>query len=205
MIARYLALCAALIVPGLAAASVAGHPLPAPSKYATSNYAVAFDVPRSTTYCPLPKDWVGSDHGTTIFLTPPKLCGGAGYPSSSRGFEPARTPRIEVYYGYTDSVSEPAPCHLAGHARLFEREEALCSDKQDGLAILTVHGNYDADEPAEIQLSLVASAQDQPRYAKAFLALVASVHACKASWPDSRNPKKVSFIGHGPPCDAKWF
>jgi hypothetical protein len=200
-----LALFAALLPSSIAHASAAVRPLPTPPKYASANYAVAFDVPRNTTYCPLPADWVGSDHGTTIFLTPPKLCGGAGYPSSARGFEPARTPRIEVFYAYEVEDSAPDPCRVAGHARLLGRREALCLSEQDGLETFTAGGTYKADETVQIYLSLVAPAKDRQRYMKPFLALVASVHACRSTWTGSRAPKKSWSTGHGPPCDAKWF
>jgi hypothetical protein len=204
MIVRRLVFLATLMMSGVACASPDVRPLPAPPKYASPNYTLAFDVPRGMTYCPLSKDWVGSDHGTVIFFTPPARCGGAGYPSSSRGFEPEQTPRIEVFYGY-DAGNELEPCRLAGHARLFGREEALCSKEQHGLTVLTVHGDYKADVAAEVYLTLVAPAKDEPRYIKTFLALVASVHTCKAVWTDDGKPKKTSSIGHGPPCDAQWF
>ena len=205
MIFRSLVFSAALMMSGAAAAATpAVRPLPTPPKFASDVYAITFDVPRNTTYCPVPSHWQGSDHGTIIFLAPSKSCGGVGYPSSGRGFEPAQTPRIEVYYGY-DAGSELEPCRLAGHARLFEREEALCSNEQHGLAVLTVHGDYKADIVAEVYLTLVAPAKDEPRYIKTFLALVASVHTCKAVWTDDGKPKKTSSIGHGPPCDAPWF
>jgi hypothetical protein len=205
MIVRRLVFFAALTMSGVACASPDVRPLPAPPKYASPNYAIAFDVPRDTTYCPLPRNWVGSDHGTTIFFTPPKLCGGAGYPSSARGFEPAQTPRIEIYYQYDLGETEQGPCRAAGSARLLGHQEALCRSQSDGLETLTIHGTYKADIAAEVYLTLVAPAKDEPRYIKPFLALVASVHTCKAVWTDDGKPKKTSSIGHGPLCDAQWF
>ena len=74
--------------------------LVAPPVYVSPNYNLSFRSPPGAYYCPLPKGWVGSDHGTILFLQRPARCGGAGYPSSSRGFEPAGLSRIDVYYGY---------------------------------------------------------------------------------------------------------
>jgi hypothetical protein len=201
---RPLVLSALLTISTAAGAAPDARPLPTPPKYTTPNYAITFDVPRNTTYCPLPKGWIGSDHGTTIFLAPPKLCGGAGYPSSGRGFEPAQTPRIEVYYGYVDDFA-PEPCLVAGHARLFGRQQALCRSERDGMEVLTAHGYYETDTAAEVYLSLAVPAKDEPQYMRAFLELVASVRTCRPAWSDDGKPISTSHIGDGSPCAGGWF
>src|SRR5271156_6676533 len=94
------------IAPILAAVAVSA-PTPAPSLYVTENYALTFRTPPHTTICALPDSWVGSDHGTVIFLAPPRSCGRPGFPSSSRGFR-GNVPRIEVYYAYRVEET-PAP------------------------------------------------------------------------------------------------
>jgi hypothetical protein len=73
-------------------------PQPAPRLYVTSNYGLIAKIPNGLTYCRLPEGWVGSDHGTVLFLKPPSGCiPSHSYPSSSRPtteFAPA----IDLYY-----------------------------------------------------------------------------------------------------------
>jgi hypothetical protein len=67
--------------------TLSAHPLPVPALYVTKNYGLMVRVPPRRTYCPLPADWVGSDHGTTVFLVPPADCAAtAGYPSTARSW-----------------------------------------------------------------------------------------------------------------------
>ena len=52
------------------------------------NYGVRMAVPLGPFYCPLPPDWIGSDHGTTLLLSRRAGCGDS----------PSRS--IELYYGH---------------------------------------------------------------------------------------------------------
>ena len=86
-----------LVLPALARDRRPPRPVksePAIGDFTSVNYPMTFKAPASAFFCPLSPDWVGSDHGTTVFLARPKACYGAGYPSSSRGFEPGDFPRI---------------------------------------------------------------------------------------------------------------
>jgi hypothetical protein len=69
-------------------AAVATKPLPAPRLYVTGNHGVHVVVPGGLTYCPLPEGWVGSDHGTTLFLVAPGDCEAGG------------TPAISIFYAF---------------------------------------------------------------------------------------------------------
>ena len=184
-------------------------PLPAKRNYATGNYGLTFRPPEHAMYCPLPKGWVGSDHGTVIFLEPPRACYGAGFPSSSRGFEPADTPRIEVYYGYFlgEDEEKTAQCKSTGTATLFGKKTNLCRDMWHGLATISVSGRYIADLPAELSATLVAKPGDLSRYMPQFTALVASIRTCSEKWTGGgADGTKTFVIGQGPPCPAGgWF
>ena len=69
----------------LAAATVlVSAPIPTPPIFVTPVYALTFRSPSATTICALPVDWTGSDHGTVMFLLPPKQCGGARFPLRER-------------------------------------------------------------------------------------------------------------------------
>jgi hypothetical protein len=102
----------------LALAAALAVPVAAPPVFVGGDYALTFQTPRKTTICALPSDWVGSNHGTVIFLRPPKRCGGVGYPSSSRGFSDD-VPRIEVFYAYWlgDPGTGPPPAAAPSAAR----------------------------------------------------------------------------------------
>ena len=117
------------------------QPRPAPPTYVSVIYGLTFPSPPGTTYCPLPDGWIGSDHGTILFLEPPTGCGDAGYPSSARGFVSRRTPRIQLYYGYVvrdDPVGQRCPgppvMEFLGRAR------PLCRSHDDGMVEVTVSG-----------------------------------------------------------------
>src|SRR5580692_1775741 len=71
---------------------------PAPALFVSQQYGLVADIPRGLTYCPLPTDRSGSDHGTQIYLVPPDRCGEPrGYSSSVR--RPASfVPSIEIFY-----------------------------------------------------------------------------------------------------------
>jgi hypothetical protein len=69
-------------------AAVATEPRPAPRLYVTGNHGVRVQVPDGLYYCPLPEGWVGSDHGTTLFLVAPGDCEAGG------------TPAISIFYAF---------------------------------------------------------------------------------------------------------
>jgi hypothetical protein len=218
-----LALAIILLIGGFNGASAADKkppptkPLPVPPAFATGEYGLTFRTPPGAIYCPLPADWEGSDHGTTIFLSPPRSCGGAGFPSSARGFEPDNTPRIDVYYQYWMGEDEPKPppCHSAGRAQLFSKNVALCREDHDGMATLTVQGLYDGGPGGppdvrmtdEVVITLVAAPRDIARYTDTLVTLAASVRPCSELWYTSESKKKSFVVGSGPRCpkDATWF
>ena len=187
-----------------AAAPVTVPPKPAPPVFETTIYGLTLLTPKGSAYCPLPGDWVGSDHGTTMFLAPPRFCAGTGYPSSSRGFEPGATPRIEVYYGY--DMGTPVPkCHADGTARLFGRQVTLCRDQTEGMTVLTAHGGYTADMAAEADITLITTAARLPQDRQVFAGLLASVRTCSSMQYGSNN--KPFELGTGQPCpkNGEWF
>jgi len=181
-------------------------PLPAIGDFSTGNYDLTFKPPEHAMYCPLPDGWTGSDHGTIVFLEPPRLCYGAGYPSSGRGFEPAQTARIEIYYGYSfgDDGAKPPACKAAGVVMLFGKKTLLCRDAWRGLATLSASGQYEADSPAEFSATLVAKPTDLNRYLPEFAKLIASVRPCSTKFKGS--DRKTFVVGHGSACPpGQWF
>jgi len=183
------------------------RPLPTKGDYATGNYGLTFVPPDQANYCPLPNDWVGSDHGTVVFLEPPRNCYGAGYPSSARGFEPADVPRIEIFYGYDLSEDEDEakshPCKMMGTATLFGKKTNLCRGKWKRMATANVEGKYMADEPAMLSATLVAKRSDLIRYLPQFIALVASIRTCSEEWKiEGADGGKTFIIGQGPRCPS---
>jgi hypothetical protein len=175
----------------------------------SAQYGLTFDAPNSGFYCALPADWSGSDHGTVIFLAPPKRCDGAGYPSSGREFN-GNPPRVEVFYAYDvaddDVGSKPPPCKTIGHVRFLGQSRQLCRKSSRQGVDVSVSAKYSADQPAETTLTLVTSrsrlADDLPKFER----LLESARTCTATWHDAKGGEPFT-TGSGPPCpdDARWF
>jgi hypothetical protein len=179
----------------------------APPTYSTPNYALTFHTPSGSSFCPLPADWVGSDHGTILFLSPPASCGGAGFPSSSRGFSPPNLPRIEIFYSYWDKDEETTPsCNVVGRANLLSKQRSLCKDTSDGMTTITISAHYKADIPAQLIITLISEPQRLDRDLRSLVLLANSVRTCSSHWSSS-DGKKAFVMGSGPPCpaNAKWF
>ncbi|HTX50260.1 MAG TPA: hypothetical protein VME40_12825 [Caulobacteraceae bacterium] len=190
------------IAPILAAIAVSA-PTPAPPLYVTENYALAFRTPPHTTICTLPDSWAGSDHGTVIFLTPPQSCGGAGYPSSSRGFT-GNVPRIEVYYGYQVEEAPLSSCrHPIASIRFMDRTRPLCRSNWHGLIRLSVNATYVTDQLTEADADLLTTRRRLAQDLGTFRAMAASMRPCQVSWTDNG---KTSVYGEGLPCPkGHWF
>ncbi len=210
-------ICCALLGGAWAAKPLREPPPTAPRRavgdFTSSNYAITFKAPDYTYYCPLPDGWEGSDHGTILFLASPSACYGAGYPSSSRGFEPGDVPRIEVYYGYdldtSEDVPQPPPCRAAGVALLLDRAAPLCRKTEDRLTIITAKGRYMADQPAELSVTLVARSAEVSRFLPTLKAVLGSMRPCRARWEASDEHGKIvksGHIGRGPACPSgQWY
>ena len=187
----------------MAAAAIVA-PRPAPPVFVTENYALTFRSPEHTTYCPLAPDWVGSDHGTTLFLTPPRECGGAGYPSSSRAFSP-NGPRLEVYYGYLDADEPLPPCrHAIGRFKLVGRLRPLCQSTEDGMLRISIDARYTADSSAEVEVAVVTNPQRLQSDLQALKLLSASLRPCRVSWSSDGKPGSMG-TGRACPAGGRFF
>jgi hypothetical protein len=194
-----------MLTAAIAAAAIASHrfpvvaPKPAPPVYATHNYALMFETPPGLTYCPLPKNWVGSDHGTTLFLVPPRRCGGAGLPSSSRWFEP-NVRRIEVYYGYrNDDAPAQRSCRMAGRLQFVGQMRPLCKGREGRMVTLEAWATYEASSPADVSLRLVTTSNRVGRDSVDLSKLAKSLRPCRVQ--DASPP-----FGAGAPCpNVPWF
>lgn len=157
----------------------------APPVYVTENYGFTFRAPEGSWHCPLTSDWVGSDHGTIIFLERPKSCGGAGYPSSSRSFEPVSTPRILIYYGYdvleADEKPPPVPCQVEPNLPPFEwmgAKRPVCRSEEEGLVILRIEAEAGGKPPREVSARLVTAGEPTYGHFMTFMSLVMSLRSC---------------------------
>ena len=190
----------------VAAASLS-TPIPTPPIFVAGDYALTFRAPPDTTTCALPADWVGSNHGTVIFLRPPKECDGVGYPSSSRSFSDD-VPRIEVFYAYWFAApgSGPEPCGRAvGRIKFVAKARKLCQARQGQDLRISVSARYTADAPAWVELTLVTTPKRLAMDLGTFRQLARSVRPCKVSFSGS-DGKSASF-GVGSPCpvEGKFF
>lgn len=165
-----------------------------------SEKAVTFRSPHGVFICPLPKDWVGSDHGTTLFIERPKSCSPQGYPSSGRNFRGgAATRRIEVYYGYWMGEDEPHyVCHRRGNLMFMGKNRPLCRSMNHGVVTLWSQGRYEADTEAEISVSIVTRQSTMANDLKLFRSWAATVRPCRVHWSDSDGKRGA----YGPPPDC---
>jgi len=205
-IARAVLFSLSLFAPaGLAAVP----PRVAPPAYATANYGLTFRAPRGATYCPLPAGWIGSDHGTTLFLERPRRCGAsASYPSTGRSFAPASLARIRLYYGYVtwdEGEVRPPPCREIGRIPFLGRARPLCRTDDHGEISVEVAGRYVSDRrmeaeraaPSEAVLTLVTRAGRLTRDLAVFRRVAASLRTCRAIW---HGPRGRYTVGIGPLC-----
>ncbi len=177
------------------AAPAAVPPRPTPPVYATHNYGLTFRSPAHGYYCPLPKDWVGSDHGTTIFLDQHVGCsGGAGYPSTSRGFT-ANVPRIEIFYVYrADDDPKMERCRTSLHIRLLGTRRPICRSREGRLEALKAQAFY-GKEPSEVDVRLVTTRARLAGDLLVMRQLVRSLRECRDG-----------DVGRGAPCPrAGWY
>ena len=142
-----------------AATAPASRPIPAPALDVTHNQGLRIVIPSGLTYCPLPPDWVGSDHGVELYLTPPSGCGDAGYQSSNRDAG-SQTPSIAIYYEFnTDDYVHRRPCAAPVALRLFGRPARACRRRQAGWITVEAHANYAiGQEPHDLVLTLRTTA-----------------------------------------------
>ena len=177
-----------------------------PPVYATANYGLTFRAPPGTTYCPLPPDWVGSDHGTTLFLERPRSCGGVGYPSNSRSFEPD-VARIELYYGYvTGETPRPLPRCPGGRVRFVGSLRPICMNRDGATVRISLENRYVSDRnmerhgfPSELVLTLVTRPGRLGRDLVVFRRLATTLRTCSSLWPKA-NGHPAYLVGVGPRC-----
>ena len=63
----------------------AGEPVVVKRPFVSDTHGLVVRFPPGLTYCPVAADWVGSDHGTVVYLVRPAACDAA-----------AMVPRIEI-------------------------------------------------------------------------------------------------------------
>ena len=179
----------------------------APRVYATQNYGLTFRVPPHAFYCPLPKDWSGSDHGTVIFLEPPGSCSGGGLASSSRRFE-RDVSRIEIYYGHDlsdDAPSEPRACDRVAQVRFLGSDTPVCRSMDNGAITLRARGKYRSDAPAEADFALVTTAARLAHDFTVFRELLASAKACRTKGMKQQGRSDRGAPDVACPTEGRWF
>ncbi|HEX4694380.1 hypothetical protein [Sphingomonas sp.] len=156
---------------------------PPARRYASENYELAFPTPANIWTCPFRADWSGTDHGTVLFLTPPKSCAGVGYLSSDRAFGPPTTPRIELYYDRTfipDGVKPftDDPCRKIGAIRLFGQLRPLCVERSKwGITIVSVASLYKAKR-YETRIALITTGARYQQDLRALKRFATTIGTC---------------------------
>lgn len=184
-------------------------PLPAPKLYRSSDKSLTFPTPAGAFYCPKPEGWVGSDHGTVVFLTKPKACVSSdAFTSSERGALSA--PNIQVYYGYDPGwEGRPPRCEEIGRAPFLGGERPLCLTRRDDRIVEVVaKANYmaegvGADIKANAVFTLVTDAARLDADLATFRTLLAQTSTCNQADGEGAAPSRNGR----PPCapEAVWF
>jgi hypothetical protein len=192
----------------LAAASISVAPRSAPPVFVSGVYALTFRTPKNTLICPLSPDWVGSDHGTVVFLSSPGSCAGAGYPSSSRGVA-QDAPRLEIYYQYwlDDPATPPPACyhHKTGSVMFVGKRRRVCMSREGDKLRISVNGRYSAGQPAWVEVTLVTTARRLSGDIRALREVAASLRPCRSSWSDDKGRSGSYGTGKACPADGQFF
>jgi hypothetical protein len=191
------------------AGAIATHAsIAVPPVFVSTIHNVTFRAPARGWACPLTDDWVGSDHGTTVFLTRPKGCAPQGYPSSGRNIsDTALVPAIDVFYAYDVGQDWSNPCHAtAGRVRLFGKLRPLCREDVPGGIQLFAQAGFMGDEPSFANVTLTTTPARLAIDLPAFRALAASLRACRSLWP-AQGKFKAEWLGRGAKCprDGQFF
>lgn len=179
-------------------------PRRAPAQFVSTDYALTFRTPQSSTYCPLPADFVGSYHGPNLFLTSASRC------SSAAG------PRIAVGYGVWFSEAEVPrdPCNRVGSVKLMGAPRPLCRSEGAGTILFETSARYRQDAGKDKAYEVTVSLRTTPKRLNAdlatFRATAASVRVCRSVvhpvYEDgSPAPTYVSGFGTACPRSAQFF
>ncbi|WP_138983936.1 hypothetical protein [Sphingomonas elodea] len=147
-----------------------------------------------------------------LFLTPPAQCGGAGYPSSSRAFEPDFVPAISLYYGHNtvdeEDAPSPSPCNKVGEIQFLGAPRPICEERESAEVRLVVQNRYQvvAAGDAEAVFTLVTTADRLVRDRPVFVAAAANLRTCSFVLRGVGAKKRTRW-GVGPSClaDGRWF
>ena len=178
-------------------------PSPTPRLYVTHNHGVAIRIPPGLSYCPLPDGWVGSDHGTLLYIVPPAACppvAEAEHASSAfigvyYGFNVAEYARADGTQGPPRSAAEllhltcPAPRSLPG-VILLGRPALLCHSAKGPVVTIASGALFYLEPPAPgryvqgraLNITLATTRPRLHRDFRLFARLLAQVSICTPEW-----------------------
>ena len=87
--------------------TVSYSPKPAPRIYVSHKFGLMMKVPAGLSFCPLPKEWAGSEEGTVIFLKPPSGCTAVETNRSTTRPISGFTPSITLYHRSNSGKYDP--------------------------------------------------------------------------------------------------
>jgi hypothetical protein len=183
-------------------AATATKPRPTPHLYVTGNHGVRIEVPGGLYYCPLPDSWVGADHGSNLFLTPPSDC------------DAEAAPRVSVYYGLnvaewdhgdgqerpprTDAELRQDECPRGGgkltDLRLLGRSVTGCTVQKGALVTISAnvlysleHGGIGSGEPDHIlAVTLFTTSERLEADVVTFRRVLAGTSICTPEWAQTK-------------------
>jgi len=185
----------------LAAAVATAKPIAAPPVFVSSIHAATFEAPPGTWICQLASDWVGSDHGTVVFLVPPTACEGTGYPSTARGItDPGPVPNVEIFYAYEmPDIHAPKMCRRVARLMLLGKLHPVCREVTNGTIMLSTRATFLGDEKMELHLDLTTTPARLGGDLAVFRTIAASFRGCRSLWP-ADGTIKAQWVGAGRKC-----
>jgi hypothetical protein len=204
------------------------RPLRARWRFASYQYGIAVRVPPGLYYCPIPEDWVGADHGRSLYLTPPTRCDStAGYVLGPVG---EQLPRIDLYYAYNvgegdypDGSRPPrtaaelaqrdcARPHRLRDVTLLGQPALACEERHDAAIDIVVSTTYDLEPRAErdspdaqLSITLVTTPARLASDRATFNSFVRNVYQCKAQWGSGDKSFWIGAAPGRPACPRNGF
>jgi len=182
-------------------------PQPAPALFVTQANGLAIDLPPGLTYCPLPANWTGTDHGTEVYLQPPDRCGDPRAYSSSRRLPASFVPAVTIFYNLNvaylhraggpdsppvtdaelaDQICGEDHAPLPRGVELLGRAASGCLSIDDGVADIQATSVYSAGgapggRPDHILIVTLETAADRIRSGFAiFRRIAAGIRICRS-------------------------
>jgi hypothetical protein len=171
----------------------------APKLYVSQKFGLVVNVPPGLSFCPLPRNWYGSEEGTVLFLEPPVAGLASGQSSAMRpvdGFVPSITVRYFVNRSREDHYDGTIPrpgtseefarqfCQgpfASQDLKLFKESAFTCRSALPGDKVqIVLMAVYDSAQK-DVVVTLLTTADRLTADKKILASLASGIATCQAS------------------------